>query len=209
MTPDTAELIARVRGFLAMDDAMGAVLTLSERDDLQDNILALCAALEASERERDGWLTTAHAWSRELKEELRESENERANCAIAFEETLAPLQEGQDYLTRLFKSLAPQCEAFEDLPGLATQIDNFIAGLRAERDALDKSNDHWAEACKRARDERDVLRRALEQIAAWEMPSTETGQPYWWHYGSQGEETVIRDIARAALSPKPEGKEKE
>lgn len=45
---------------------------------------------------------------------------------------IADYNEALDYLTRLFKSCAPQCEPFNNLSGLATQIDNYIAG-RDER----------------------------------------------------------------------------
>jgi hypothetical protein len=41
----------------------------------------------------------------------------------------ADYEEGKAYLSRLFKSLAPQCEPLSDLRGLVTQIDNYIAGM--------------------------------------------------------------------------------
>lgn len=47
------------------------------------------------------------------------------NCA-ALEKRLA---EAHGYLSRLFKSVAPQCEPSEKLIFLCTQIDNYIAGL--------------------------------------------------------------------------------
>lgn len=41
-----------------------------------------------------------------------------------------PATRAYGYLSRLFKSCAPQCEPFDDLIGLCTQIDNLIAGYR-------------------------------------------------------------------------------
>jgi hypothetical protein len=38
--------------------------------------------------------------------------------------------DGYGYLRRLFEHLAPQCTPLPDLLGLATQIDNLIAGYR-------------------------------------------------------------------------------
>ena len=38
--------------------------------------------------------------------------------------------EAREYLTRLLKTCAPQCEPLPTLEGLCTQIDNLIAGYR-------------------------------------------------------------------------------
>jgi hypothetical protein len=46
------------------------------------------------------------------------------------EQRIRQLDEGYGYLSRLFTSRAPQCEPLDDLPGLATQIDNYIVGLK-------------------------------------------------------------------------------
>lgn len=61
---------------------------------------------------------------------------------VEFNALLQERDGAYGYLSRLFKSNAPQCEPFNDLMVLCTQIDNLIAGLnidltttRAERDA--------------------------------------------------------------------------
>jgi archaellum component FlaC len=48
------------------------------------------------------------------------------------------LEKGKGYLTRLFNLVSPQCEPFEDLPRLVSQIDNYIAGLNIRLDELEK-----------------------------------------------------------------------
>lgn len=40
-------------------------------------------------------------------------------------------EQAYGYLSRLFKEVAPQCEPLPNLLGVCTQIDNYIAGLRA------------------------------------------------------------------------------
>lgn len=44
-------------------------------------------------------------------------------------------EEAYGYLVRLFRRVAPQCEPLGSVIGLATQIDNYIAGLHADRAA--------------------------------------------------------------------------
>ena len=57
-----------------------------------------------------------------------------------YQEWLCPkcvddADEAYDYLSRLFKNLAPQCKPLPTLPGLATQIDNYIAGQHQKNEA--------------------------------------------------------------------------
>lgn len=51
---------------------------------------------------------------------------------------LAQSDDAYGYLSRLFKTCAPQCEPLPDLMGLCTQIDNLIAGLRQDTPAPTK-----------------------------------------------------------------------
>jgi len=41
-------------------------------------------------------------------------------------------KEAYGYASRLFKSLAPQCEPLPDLMGVLTQIDNWCVGHREQ-----------------------------------------------------------------------------
>jgi hypothetical protein len=68
--------------------------------------------------------------------------------------TAKEAEEAYGYLSRLFKSCAPQCEPFPDLMGLATQIDNLIAGLRAA-----PASDGW--------DEVEAIRQAIAPVLDW------------------------------------------
>ena len=57
----------------------------------------------------------------------------------------AELAEAHGYGSRLFLRLNPQCEVFDNMPGLMTQFDNYIAGqlqdIAAEKAAeLEKGN---------------------------------------------------------------------
>lgn len=54
-----------------------------------------------------------------------------AALIVAAVNERADYLEAKGYLTRLFQHLAPQCEPQSRLAGLATQIDNYIAGLKA------------------------------------------------------------------------------
>jgi hypothetical protein len=55
-----------------------------------------------------------------------------ATAAIThLEAQLKAMSAGHDYLLRLWKLVAPQCEPLPTLGGLATQFDNYITGLQA------------------------------------------------------------------------------
>lgn len=48
----------------------------------------------------------------------------------------AERDDGYRQAVTLFKTVAPQCEPLDTTAGVITQIDNYIAGLWAEREAL-------------------------------------------------------------------------
>jgi len=43
-------------------------------------------------------------------------------------ERIGELEKGRTYLIRLFKMVAPECEPLDDLSGLVSQLDNYVAG---------------------------------------------------------------------------------
>src|SRR5688572_8648211 len=59
---------------------------------------------------------------------------------ICIDSLRASLADVYGYLSRLFELCAPQCKPLPDLIGLATQIDNYIAGLRASLAAAEGEN---------------------------------------------------------------------
>lgn len=61
----------------------------------------------------------------------------------------AELAEAHGYGSRLFLRLNPQCEVFDNMPGLMTQFDNYIAG---------QLQDIAAEKAARERAEQEVVR---------------------------------------------------
>ncbi len=62
------------------------------------------------------------------------AEIDALRSALAAKE--AQLAEAHGYLSRLFTTCAPQCRPSEDLMTVCTQIDNYIYGCHAKRDAL-------------------------------------------------------------------------
>ncbi len=77
--------------------------------------------------------------------------------------------EGYGYLFRLLATVAPPCQPLDTVLGVATQIDNYISGLRQERDSLSKELlqiksqlVECREVREMARAEIVTLKRALE-----------------------------------------------
>ena len=75
------------------------------------------------------------------------------------------LEEGYGYLYRLLVAVSPDTQPEATLLGLATQIDNYIAGLTVERneaikarDFLSSQNSELLEDIAALRQERDALR---------------------------------------------------
>lgn len=72
--------------------------------------------------------------------------------------------EAYGYLSRWFAAVAPQCEPFERLTLLCTQVDNYVAGLRiAAREMLEAHSMEsvGAGSGKRRIDAKRALRAAL------------------------------------------------
>jgi DNA repair exonuclease SbcCD ATPase subunit len=69
------------------------------------------------------------------------------------------LEKGKGYLTRLFNLVSPQCTPYEDLPGLVSQIDNYIAGLNIRLEELGLKHSELSHAF-------DVEREAKERSMA-------------------------------------------
>ncbi len=61
--------------------------------------------------------------------ECRQTGREYISPQRRIEELETELDSGKGYLTRLLGILAPQCTPMNNLPGLVSQIDNYIAGL--------------------------------------------------------------------------------
>src|SRR6185369_8864276 len=53
-----------------------------------------------------------------------------------YDVAIAERDKAYGYMSRLFLHLAPQCKALPDILGVATQLDNYIAGQHIERDRL-------------------------------------------------------------------------
>lgn len=83
----------------------------------------------------------------------------------------------------LFLRLNPQCEVFDNMPGLMTQFDNYIAG---------QLQDIAAEKAARERAEQEVvrLREALIAVDEWDLN---------WADGLDANVEKIKSMARAAL----------
>lgn len=84
--------------------------------------------------------------------------------------------EAYGYLSRLFVSCAPQCEPLPTLPGLATQIDNYIAGCHQAKASAESSlqqitqeRDQLQEFYNRCQElgatDTDIVKHALEDQA--------------------------------------------
>lgn len=71
------------------------------------------------------------------------SELARQDALARAERLQAELAEARGYGSRLFLRLNPQCEVFDNMPGLMTQFDNYIAGqlqdIAAEKAARERA----------------------------------------------------------------------
>ena len=77
---------------------------------------------------------------------------------LAREKEAGNAVEAYGYLSRLFLHLAPKCLVLPTLAGLATQIDNYIAGQQQRIEKLDKE-------LAAERQARAALEQALREIA--------------------------------------------
>lgn len=75
------------------------------------------------------------------------------------------------------------------------QIDELLDGSAGESYLRDLYEDKTALERENA-----ALLEALQRIEQWEMPPTQDGKSYSYHYGSNGERDWIRAIARNALA---------
>ena len=57
-------------------------------------------------------------------------QNEDDGWCWKDERLAGELAEAVEYATRLFKTVAPQCEPLPNISGLLTQLDNYIAGAK-------------------------------------------------------------------------------
>jgi len=87
---------------------------IRERDALKMKNADLHSSLKATNLEMHKWVGRAGALD--------------GKC----DALMAEREQAYGYLSRLLKACAPQCTPLDDLPGLAMQIDNYVAGLRAE-----------------------------------------------------------------------------
>lgn len=104
------------------------------------------------------------------------SRTEAQAVFAALRAAQAERDEAHGYMSRLFLHLAPQCKALPDCLGVATQLDNYIAGLHAERDAQDalhvdlgvliREADERAEAAERERNAQAAEVRRCNHIIA-------------------------------------------
>lgn len=106
-----------------------------------------------------------------------------ASLTVRAERLQAELAEAHGYGSRLFLRLNPQCEVFDNMPGLMTQFDNYIAG---------QLQDIAAEKAARERAEQEVvrLREALIAVDEWDLN---------WADGLDANVEKIKSMARAAL----------
>jgi len=92
-------------------------------------------ALQAKVRELKGQVAD-YAEQFETRDAYGQMQAKISDLEAKLRQVEEELSEGKGYLIRLFALLAPQCKPLETLPGVATQIDNYIAGLKQSRDQL-------------------------------------------------------------------------
>lgn len=93
-------------------------------------------------------------------------EQQLAAARAEAQELRAEHTEAYGYGSRLLKLLAPECEPLPTLPGLMTQLDNYIAGLREKAVALRNAMDTEIAERDRERTERDQLKAKIAEIDA-------------------------------------------
>ena len=148
-----------------------------------------------------------------LIEATRRAETAEADLARLTEERNA----GMRYLARLFLNCAPQCEPEPDVVGLATQIDNYIAGLQANLAHVTQKRDEAIRNAEYLDVQRMRWQDKAEQTAvevarlAEALRSLQTEHKYecvWWR-GREGEEIcdcgrgLDAAIINKALLPQP------
>lgn len=84
---------------------------------------------EARLREQLTALHTACAAEEQAKREAWDETRAAKAEVSALQSELAEARNAYGYLSRLFTFVAPQCEPLPTLSGVATQVDNYIAGL--------------------------------------------------------------------------------
>lgn len=68
----------------------------------------------------------------ELRKDLAHQTDMACQADVACTQLKAELAQCHGYASRLFKSLAPQCEPLDTVTGVISQLDNYICGLRAD-----------------------------------------------------------------------------
>jgi hypothetical protein len=146
--PGIGEACVAARAAISKADAALVSRAPQPEQDTQQLVQELTAALqERPDRERTHW-AGCH------------TDPTHRDCAIArllAALARAPQQEQQQdydeakrYLTSLFAQVAPQCKPLPTLSGLATQIDNYIAGLLAAPLQAKVQQDHVRALLSRA-----------------------------------------------------------